>query len=92
MEVPPPPTGIYNLERSPFWFLDSLDIRRLKKHFSKSMVVTQNSMREHLGESILLVSRNRWFIMSCGQLANLLNSKKLFVKLTVYKKVKGINV
>ena len=30
--------------------------------------------------------------MSCGQLANLLNSKKLFVKLTVYKKVKGINV
>ena len=87
MEVPPPP--IYNLERSPFWFLDPLDIRRLKKHFSKSMVVTQNSMRGHLGESILLVSRNRWFIMSCGQLANLL---KLFVKLTVYKKVKGINV
>ena len=50
------------------------------------MVVTQNSMCEHLGESTLSVSRNRWFIMSCGQLANLLNSKKLFVKLIINKK------
>ena len=55
------------------------------------MVVTQNSMHEHLGESILLVSRNKWFIMSCGQLTNLLNSKKLFVKLIINKKIKGIN-
>ena len=56
------------------------------------MVVTQNSMCEHLGESILLVSRNRWFIISCGQLANLLNSKKLFVKLIINEKLKEIKI